>query len=94
MNPEALRFRRRAQCLSREHVLNLTGADSECQSTERPVRARMAVSANDGQARQRDAELGPDDVNNALAIFLVAKQRNPELSRVPREGSELLSAHR
>src|SRR4029453_13916814 len=52
------------QALRREHISDLRRADAESQGPERAVRARMAVTADDGLAWLRGAGLGTDDVHD------------------------------
>ena len=50
---------------SHDH-LHFGGADAEGDGAESAVRGGMAIAADDGHARLGDAELGSDDVNDAL----------------------------
>ena len=69
LNPDFHRLGwREQQCLRREHMLNLAGADAERQSAQRAVRRRMVVSAHSGRSRQRKALLRPDDVDDTLPV--------------------------
>lgn len=52
----------------------------------------VAVTANNGQAREGDAELGADDVDDALVRIHVAEKRNVKVFGITFEGSELLTA--
>jgi hypothetical protein len=52
--------------LRSQHLFNLAGADPESDVTECAMGRRVAVAANNGHARQGQAQLGADDVNNAL----------------------------
>ena len=56
------------QRLRGEHVLDFGGADAIGERAERAVRRRMAVAAHERRARQREALLRPDDVDDALAL--------------------------
>jgi hypothetical protein len=47
-------------------MLDLAGADAERQRAECAVRRGMAVAAHHRGAGQREALLGPDDVDDAL----------------------------
>ena len=49
-------------------MLDLGGADAVGQRAEGAVRRGVAVAADDGRARQREALLGADDVDDALAL--------------------------
>src|SRR5579862_2678805 len=55
------------QRLRRQHVLDLGSADAESQRTDRAVRRRMAVAADDDHARLRSPQLWANDVHDALA---------------------------
>ena len=54
------------ECLRRQHVRDLGRADTEGETAERAVRRRMAVTAHERDAGQRDALLGSDHVHDAL----------------------------
>ena len=77
------------ESLRREHVLDLRGADPERERAECPVRGRVAVPADHRHAGLREAELGPDDVDDALAAASGRVEGNAELGAVPLEGVEL-----
>ena len=55
------------QRLRGQHMLDLGGADAVRQRAEGAVRRGVAVAADDGHARQREALLRADDVDDALA---------------------------
>ena len=55
------------QRLRRQHMLDLRRADAMRQRPEGAVRGGVAVAAHDGRARQREALLRTDDVDDALA---------------------------
>jgi hypothetical protein len=55
------------QGLGGEHVLDLARADAERESAERAVRRGVRVAAHDRHAGLGVAELGTDDVHDALA---------------------------
>ncbi len=57
------------QRLRREHVLDFRRADAMRQRAERAMRRRVAVAADDRRAGQREALLGADDVDDALALI-------------------------
>ena len=82
----------RSQGLGRQDVLDLAGADAEGQCAEGSVGGGVAVSADNGESGQRDAELGADDVDDALARVIVAEERDAELLGVLIQSGELLSA--
>ena len=54
------------EALRGQHVFDFAGADAEGQRAERAVRGGVAVAADDGLSRLRDAEFGADDVHDAL----------------------------
>ena len=56
------------QALRREYMPDLCRADAECERSEGSMRARMAVTADDGLSGLRRAELGADDVHDAAFI--------------------------
>jgi hypothetical protein len=58
------------QRLGGEHMLDFGGADAVRQRAERAMRRGVAVAADDGHARQREALLGADDVDDALALVV------------------------
>ena len=78
------------QALGREHVADLGAADAEGEGAECPVRARMAVAANDGHAGLRRAELGTDDVHDAAPRIAHAEQLDAELGAVALQLAHLL----
>ena len=73
-------------------MLNLSGSNPERQRAECAVGAGVAVAANDGQPRQREAELRADDVDDALVRVHVAPEWDAELFGVAGEGLDLLTA--
>jgi len=54
------------QRLCGQNVLDLTGADTERESSERTVRRGVAVTAYDHHARLGQAQLRSDDMHDAL----------------------------
>ena len=70
------------QALRREDLLQLRCADAERERAERAVRRGVRVAAGDREARLRDAELGPDDVHDALARIVDAEVQDVVLARV------------
>ncbi|OIQ69628.1 hypothetical protein GALL_487700 [mine drainage metagenome] len=58
--------RRKWQGLSRQHMLDFTGTDSKCESTESTVGAGVRVTADDRHARLSQAQLRPHNVHDAL----------------------------
>ena len=73
------------EALGGEHVLDLAGADAEGQRAEGAVRGGVAVAADDRHARLGDAELGPDDVDDALVLGAQRVDRDAELLAVALE---------
>ena len=54
------------QRLRGENVLNFAGADAESQGSKRAVGAGVRIAADNGHAGLGDAELGADNMNDAL----------------------------
>ncbi len=81
------------QGLGRQHHLDLAGADPEREGPERAVRAGMRVAAHDGHPRLGQAELGTDDMDDALGRVADAVQRDPELGAVGLELVDLGERH-
>src|SRR5260370_22947751 len=77
------------QTLRGEDVLDFAGADAERQRTDRSVRRRVAVAANDGLSRLCDAELGTDDVHDALMLAVHVEEAYAGFAAVFLEGIEL-----
>mmetsp|Transcript_15577 Transcript_15577/g.49249 ORF Transcript_15577/g.49249 Transcript_15577/m.49249 type:complete len:529 (-) Transcript_15577:350-1936(-) len=75
--------------LRRKHVLNFRGANAKRERTESPVRGGVAVAAHEGGARQREALLRPDDVDDALPVVVHAEEREPEGLDVILQGHDL-----
>ena len=75
-------------------MLDFARADAECQRSERAMRAGMAVAAHDRAARQRQSELGTDDVHDALAAAVEVEERHAEFDDVAPEGVDLLARQR
>ena len=57
------------QRLRGEHMLHLGCADAISERSEGAMRRGVAIAANDGRAWQREALLGADDMNDALAMI-------------------------
>ena len=68
--------------LGGEDHLDLARPDPERERPERPVRARVRVAAHDRHAGLGQAELGADDVDDALPRVADAVERDPELGAV------------
>ena len=77
VRPQPLPERLRGQ-----DVLDLAGADPEGQRPEGAVGAGVAVAADDRQARQRQAQLGTDHVDDPLVAALDVVKRDAELAAV------------
>ena len=72
------------QRLRGQHVLDLARADAEGERAEGAVRRGVRVAADDRHAGLRDAELGPDHVDDALTAVPEAVVRDAELLDVAR----------
>ncbi len=77
------------QGLGGQHVLDLGGADPDCQRAERAVGRGVRVAAHDRHARLRQAQLRTDDVHDPLVRRSDAVQGNPELVAVLLEAADL-----
>ena len=77
------------ESLGRQHVLDLAGADAEGECAEGPMGAGVAVAADDGRSRERQAQLRTDHVNDALAAALDVVKRDSELTAVGSQGLDL-----
>ena len=75
--------------LGGEDVLHLAGADAEGQGPEGPVGRRVAVAAHDRHPRLGEAQLGADDVDDALPGRPHGVERDPVLGAVVGEGLQL-----
>ena len=82
------------QRLRRQHVLDLGGADAVGERAEGAMRRGMAVAAHDRGAGQREALLGPDDVDDALALVELVEILDAEILGVLRQRRDLLGAFR
>ena len=63
-------------------LARLARADAESQCAERAVRGGVAVAADGGAAREREALLGPDDVDDALPRVVQSEVRYAEVRHV------------
>jgi hypothetical protein len=77
--------------LRRQNVLDLGGPDPERERPERPVRGRVAVAADHGDARPRETELRADDVDYALPAASRGVEGDAEVRAVAAKGIELLT---
>ncbi len=84
-----LRFRL-DQRLRREHMLDFRRADAMRQRAESAMRRGMAVAADDGRARQGEALLGTDDMDDALADVVLVEIFDAEILGI---GGERLDLH-
>ena len=75
-------------------MLDLARADAERQRAERAVRGGVGVAADDRHARLGDAQLRPDDVDDALALGAERVQRDAELVAVGLERLDLPARQR
>src|SRR3954447_360788 len=82
------------QRLSCEDMLDLAGADAEGEGAEGTVRAGVTVTAHHRHAGLGEAELRPDDVDDALVGVTHRMQADAELRAVLAQGLDLLTAHR
>ena len=89
LDPERLRPLALPEGLRREDVLDLAGADAEGERPEGPVGAGVRVAADDRGAGERQAELGSDDVDDALVSALHVIERHAELRAVLAERLDL-----
>ena len=77
------------QALRGHNVLDFAGADAEGERAECAVRGSMTVAADEGLAGLGEAELGADDVNDALVAAIHVDEWDAEFAAVAREGFEL-----
>src|SRR6266568_4655684 len=77
------------QALRGKDVLDLAGADTEGQRAKGAVRGSVAVAADDGLPRLRDAQFRADDVHDALVAAVHIEQAHAGFAAVLLEGIEL-----
>ena len=77
------------QALRRQHVLHFARADAEGQRANRAMRRSVAVAADDGEPGLGDAQLGPDDVHDALIAAEHVEEVHAVLLAVARQRLEL-----
>ena len=75
-------------------MLDFRGADAIGERAERAMRRGVAVAAHDRGARQREALLRSDDVDDALALVELVVIFEPEIARILRQHRDLLGAFR
>ena len=80
------------QRLRRQHVLDLAGADPECQRADPAVRGGVAVAADDGGTGQRKALFWPDDMDDPLLAGGSVDIADAERGGVALQRGELLGA--
>ena len=71
-------------------MLDLAGTNAECERTEGAVRSRVRVAADDRQARLRDAQLGTNHMDDALAAMAPRVVDDAEVFDVLLERVDLL----
>ena len=81
------------QGLGRQHMFHFRGADAEGQGAEGAVGGGMGVAADDGGARQRQADLRAHDVHHTLPLVTEAIQRHTEVGTVLDQGLHLHARH-
>ena len=82
------------QALRGQHVLHFAGADAEGQRAEGAVGGGVAVAADHRHAGLGEAQLGADDVDDALAVAVHAAAADAELGAVGFQLRELLGGDR
>ena len=82
------------QALRGQHVLDLGGADAECQCAERAVGRGMRVTAHHSHAGQGQPLFGADDVDDALADVVHPEFGDTELGAVGVERLHLQARYR
>ena len=73
------------QALRGQHMADFAGADAEGQRTERTVRAGVAVAADDGHARQGEALLRRDHMDDAAVGRRHVEQLDAVVGAVARQ---------
>ncbi len=81
------------QALAGQDVLDLAGADAEGQRAECAVGGGVAVAADDGHARLRQAQLRADDVDDAAVGAVEAEQRDAKVAAVLLQLGDLGRGH-
>src|SRR5207244_4769775 len=87
------------EALRRQDVLDFAGTDAKRQGAKGAVRRCVAVAANNGMSRLRDAQLRPDNVHDALVEAVHVKQPNSRFpavacQRFKLQGGEALARDR
>ena len=78
-----------AQGLGRQHMLDLRGADALSQRPEGAVCGGVGIAADDGHPRLGAALLGPDHVDDAVALIAHGEELDAMVGDVARQGGEL-----
>ena len=81
------------QALGCQHVLDVGGSDTEGECRECAVRTGVRIARNDRHAGQGRALLGPDHVNDALAMVVIAEFGDSELGAVAGQRVDLEPRH-
>src|SRR5260370_20674268 len=63
-------------------MLDFTGADTKRERAKGPMRAGVTVAADDSHPRARQAQLGPDYMDDALFDRVDVKERHAEVATV------------
>ena len=82
------------QTLGGQHVPHLAGPDPEGEGAERAVGAGVAVAADHRAAGLGQAELRPDDMDDALVVRAQGVQLDSELPAIPLQRLQLAPARR
>jgi hypothetical protein len=94
VDPDLVRLRvALEEGLGGEDHLDLARPDPEREGAERAVRARVGVAAHDRHAGLGQAQLGPDDMDDALSRVADPVQRDPEFGAVGLELVDLGRRH-
>src|SRR5947199_333009 len=80
------------QRLGRQHVLDLGGADAVGERAEGAVSGGVAIATDERSAGEREALLGSDDVDDALALVELVEIFEPEQLGILREVGDLRRA--
>ena len=80
------------EALRGEHVLNFAGADAESERAQGAVRGSVAVAADNGEARLRDAEFRADDVHDALIAAVHVKEAHAGFAAIFGRGRRIAPA--
>src|ERR1041384_632571 len=92
-NQKCLRLRL-LQALSRKNVLDFTGANPKSQSSERSMRRRVAVAADNRHSGLGQSEFRTDHVNDSLVRTVEPVELNPKFTAVVLERIDLFFGDR